>query len=298
MSGPTIRYTDSWEEACALRDQGFEPIECAFGGHGSVLGPLAMDHHGTESHRPGVAIRAFGEAFGARSRDPRFVVTGTPDADALLAIVGLAGLVERDLVPQGFVELVDRQDTAPIGLDLTAVPYGPWLLKYNQTELPRGEAGFRKGLGAMLALLRTGVPEPELRHILGRERSRIERADRALVGVVERDGRTHAPEPVPPASPPARVAVVESTVWGFDRWYLWAQVVVSYSKRLQKVTVGCPDRDTAERLFGPGGLLAVYEELGRGWGGREAVGGSPRGVPLTVADAWEAAAVVAARLPG
>lgn len=296
MGGVQIRYTDSWDEACALRDEGFEPVECAFGGHGSVLGRLAMDHHGTESHRPGVAIRAFGDAFGARERDPRFVVTGTPDADALLAIVGMAGLVERDLVPSGFVELVDRQDTAPIGLDLTAVPYGPWLLKYNQTELPRGVEGFRRGLAAMLALLRSGVAEDELRHILGRERSRIERADRAVVGVVERDGTTGLPEREPPPGPPLRVAVVESTVWGFDRWYLWAPVVVSYSKRLQKVTIGCPDRETAERLLGPGGLLSLYADLGRGWGGREAVGGSPRGVPMTLADAWKTAAVVAGRL--
>lgn len=288
-----LRYTDSYEEACALRDAGWEPVECAFGGHGSVLGALAMDHHGTESHRPGVAIRAFGEAYGARAGDPRFVVTGSPDADATLAIVGMAALVERDAVPPTFVSLVDLQDTAPIGLDLTSVPYGSWLLKFNQADLPRGERGFVGALATMLSILRDGVPDEELRHVLGKERSRLARADKALLGIVERDGQEHAPEPTPPPAGP-RVALVQSTVWGFDRWYLWAPVVVSLSTRLEKVTLGCPDRETAERLFGPGGLLAVYPSLGAGWGGREAVGGSPRGVPMTLDDARHAAKRVAA----
>ena len=68
-----IRYTDSFEEATALCEAGFEPIECAYGAYGSVLGPLAMDHHGTESHRSGVAIRAYHDHFGALADAPRFV---------------------------------------------------------------------------------------------------------------------------------------------------------------------------------------------------------------------------------
>ena len=85
-----IQYTDSFEEALSLRDQGYEPIECAFGSYGSVMGPLNLDHHGEESHREGVAIRSCRDFLGARSHDPRFVVTGTPDADAILSILALA----------------------------------------------------------------------------------------------------------------------------------------------------------------------------------------------------------------
>ena len=47
-------------------------------------------------------------------------------------------------------------------------------------------------------------------------------------------------------------------MWGFDVWYRAAPIVVSYASRLKKVTVGCPDRDTAEALFGPGGLECVW----------------------------------------
>ena len=89
MTAIDIQFTNDFNEACILRDQGFEPIECAFGQFGSVMGPLCMDHHGTESHREGVALRACRDAYGARKNDPRFVVTGAPDADAVLSIIAL-----------------------------------------------------------------------------------------------------------------------------------------------------------------------------------------------------------------
>ena len=65
-----------------------------------------------------MAIRACGEAFGACVDRPGYVVTGTPDADAVLAIVALSGLVSREEIPAGFPELVDRHDRDPIGMDL------------------------------------------------------------------------------------------------------------------------------------------------------------------------------------
>ena len=90
-----LKFSNDYGEVCRLRDVGYEPIECAFGQFGSVMGPLNMDHHGTESHREGVALRACRDLYGARREDPRFAVTGAPDADAVLAIIALAGLVPR-----------------------------------------------------------------------------------------------------------------------------------------------------------------------------------------------------------
>lgn len=74
-----IIHTNDAAEARRLTLDGFEPVECSFGGEGSVLGPLLMDHHGAESHREGVAIRAYRDHYGARRDDPRFVVTGAAD---------------------------------------------------------------------------------------------------------------------------------------------------------------------------------------------------------------------------
>lgn len=295
-----IRYTDSHPEAIALRDAGYEPIECAFGGYGSVLGRFEMDHHGAESWRVGVAIRACAEAYGGRKDDPRFVVTGTPDADAVLAIIALAGLVERAEIPAGFPELVDLHDRSPIGLDLANEEHGTLLLAFDQTHLERGQPGFVAAVTRMIELIRLGVSDEERRKVIGTERSRLQRASKALEALVGPDGAvTQQPnlgQPAGRASRAPRVAVVRSTVWGFDVWYQWAPVVVSYSERLKKVTLGCPDIDTAEACFGPGGLLAIYPALGEGWGGREAVGGSPRGVPMTFEDALATAKTVAPML--
>lgn len=293
-----IVYTDSYIDACRLRDQGYEPIECAFGGYGSVLGPLAMDHHGTESHRPGVAIRACGEFFGQRKEDPRFVVTGTPDADAILAIVALSAMVEQEDISESFCTLVDRYDRDPIGIDLTVEPSGTLLLAFNQTQLPRGREGFERGLTKMVELLTRGLPTDQLRNVLGMEKSRQGQARKALVLLIYPDGTQipgeMADAPVKPGEmPERRVALVKGSVWGFDLWYRWAPVVVSWSSRLRKITVGCPNLSVATECFGPGGLMAIYPKLGIGWGGRETVGGSPRGVAVTLEDARHTAVELA-----
>lgn len=293
MVSPHIVFTNSAEEACALRDQGFEPIECAFGQYGSVLGPLALDHHGTESHREGVALRACRDLYGARQRDPRFVVTGTPDADAVLAIVALAGLVPQGALDPRFYELVNRQDLDPIGLDLLKSPEGVLLVWFNQQEhLTQSEEGFHKAITHMVRLLTEGLPASERQAVETKDRHRREKA---LDGILERLDRNGLALPIPPhperepvlrgeaaLDAAARVLVVRSIVWGFDVWYRLAPVVVSHASRMAKVTVGCPDHTTAEMLFGSGGLQRVWPTLGRGWGGRETIGGSPRGDRLGV----------------
>jgi hypothetical protein len=302
-----IAHTNDYSTACRLRDDGYEPIECAFGQHGSVLGRYALDHHGTESHREGVALRACRDLYGACRRDRRFVVTGTPDADAVLAIVALAGLVSKGALSETFYRLVDRQDVDPIGLDLFEVSGGPELAWFNQRpELHPTEAGFRRALADMVHLLTDGVPNAELDRTLASDRNRRKRAVEGIIALYGWSGVRQTPPGNPELSPvrrgvdvlaaPAAVLVVQSTVWGFDVWYRLAPVVVSYAQRQAKVTVGCPDKETAELLFGPGGLMAVWPLLGVGWGGRESVGGSPRGVRLALTDTEDTARSVLACL--
>ena len=79
----TIEYVDSAHEARRWRDQGYCPIECAFGEE-SVVDALQMDHHGTMGDLEGVAVRACRDHYGSRKADPRFVVAGAADADAHL----------------------------------------------------------------------------------------------------------------------------------------------------------------------------------------------------------------------
>lgn len=306
-SGIEIVHTHDHGEAVRLRDAGYEPVECAFGQYGSVLGPLALDHHGDESHREGVALRACRDLYGARADDPRFVVTGTPDADAVLAIVALAALVPRDRLRPAFYELVDRHDVDPIGLDMLDSPEGEELAWFNQrSELFQNEAGFRKAVRHMVDLLQKGLDEGQRRAVRKMETNRRRKALEGIVALYDAGGR---PLPVPdsPAALPLRrraralageglVLLVQSTVWGFDQWYRLAPVVVSYASRMAKTTVGCPDRETAELLLGPGGLMNVWPRLGRGWGGRATIGGSPRGLRHGVSDAEGTARVLLAIL--
>jgi hypothetical protein len=61
-------------------------------------------------------------------------------------------------------------------------------------------------------------------------------------------------------------------------WKHWC--IVAFIENSKKVTLSCPNKEVAEQIFGPGGLLNVYNKLPaveeKDWGGREAVGGSPR----------------------
>ena len=300
MTDLDIRYTNDYATACRLRDAGYEPVECAFGQHGSVLGRFELDHHGTESHREGVALRACRDHFGALADDPRFVVTGTPDADAVLAIIALAARVERPQIPPVFYELVDAHDTDPIGKDLLGTEAGLRLAWFNQRPgLHQNEAGFRQAVGHMEDLLKGRVSQAKIDKV---HRADLARRNKAVEGIsalydarsIELDIPDDAmARPVlrgeRATAARARVAVVHCAVWGFDVWYRLAPVVVSYASRMAKVTVGCPDKDTAERLFGPGGLANVWPALGKGWGGRETIGGSPRGERLKAGEAGRTA---------
>lgn len=295
-----IVHTHDHAEAVRRRDAGYEPVECAFGQDGSVLGPLALDHHGTESHREGVALRACRDHYGARASDPRFVVTGTPDADATLAIVALAGLAPRERIRREFYEVVDQHDVDPIGLDMLDSPAGEELAWFNQrSELFQNEAGFRKAVKDLVHLLKNGLSESDRRQVHKSELNRRKKALQGVVSLFDVDG-SMVPLPAETAHLPLRrgpsalerpglVLLVKSTVWGFDQWYRLAPVVVSYAERMAKTTVGCPDVATAEALLGPGGLMTVWPRLGRGWGGRSTIGGSPRGARHGVSDSESAA---------
>jgi hypothetical protein len=269
---------------------GYEPVECAFGEE-SVLGPLEMDHHGRESGREGVALRAYRDHFGALEDRPWFVVTGAADADACFAIAALAGLLppprdradpeptgpgRRDLI--GLARLINQIDVAPIGVRLADVEDGTLLLLWNQLSAPAQDAAaFYGGVDRWRTLV-IRAPEHLLEAARGREATRVEQARAATVERIS-----------------DRVALVEGDVWGFDVWYAEvAEVILAFNARSGQATIGCRDAATATRLFGAGGLRIVFPLLApAGWGGRDAIGGSPRGARLTRSDARAAAAAVA-----
>jgi len=291
-----IVWTANVDEVRALAARGYEPVECALGSE-SIVGPLQMDHHGRLSHLEGVALRAYRDHFGSRREAPRFVVTGTADADATFAIASLAGVLPhptqarfvaqatpriqaamtRDL--SQFAVLVNKADVEPLGLALETTSDGRTLLLWNQMASDVQDAtAFHAGVDRWRALLCGAERKSLLAAAAMQEAERIEEARRASV------------ERLTP-----QVALVESGCRGFDVWYTEiAPVIVLYNEAIGNVTVGCPGKEAAERVFGPGGLLQVFPLLlPPGWGGREGIGGSPRGARLTRAQAREAALRIA-----
>ena len=103
------------------------------------------------------------------------------------------------------------------------------------------------------------------------DRERVERADE---GIVRNKGG---------------VLLVNSDIKGcFDLWYKKAPVVVVFNSLLKTISIGATDTKKAEELFGPGGLKNVFPKLDGAWGGRESIGGSPRGKEMAFSDAEKA----------
>ncbi len=314
-----LRLTNDEAEVRALVAQGFCPVECSIGG-ASIVDDLMMDHHGDLSYLEGVAVRAYRDHYGARRDDPRFVVVGTADADATFAIASLAGLLphpDADVagVPKHLVAarqrdlsalawLVNRIDTDPVGYNIAAHPDGATLLAFRALNLDATDDLGLYGAVRLWRTLTTGNPaalKPILQGAHESEAARLETAREDL-----RDSLLIYPVPY---TSMRLAGIIESRVWGFDVWYgrmggendpedvsSWLYpVVMAFANG--EITVGCPNAAVAEKVFGEGGLKRIFPLLSpSGWGGREAVGGSPRGMKMTGKQFDDAMALVASKM--
>jgi len=294
------------EEIKQLVSEGYCPVECSLGGE-SIVDDLVMDHHGEHSNLEAVSLRSYRDHYGARSEDPRFVTTGVADADCCFTVASLAGTIPhpdrevgelpphikasltRDLT--ALAETIARVDVSPIGLNIPELDGGDILLTWNaMTSNARDSLGFAAGVGLWRSLLE-GNPA-QLNHFISAAKKAEEgRVNASNLDLVERGEQRD------------RVLLInKSRVFGFPEWYGrveenpfedatgWKNpVVLAWLENGQNVTIGCPNKEVAEQLFGQGGLKNVFHLLKpEGWGGREAVGGSPRGSKLSIEDVLEA----------
>lgn len=306
-----VRVTNDAQEVRDLIEKGYAAIECSIGGE-SLVCELEMDHHGERSHLESVAVRAYRDHFGARKDDQRFVIVGSPDADATFCIAALAGLLphpsvevpsflpphvkaskQRDLLQ--LAETVAVIDTDPIGRDLSAMPSGAELLLWNSL-MSFSENTDMAGVAGVFLWSQIAANAP----------SRKPLVEAALVTESQRR-EAAAEEAITNLGNGVGYIENSSSAWGFDVWYGrqtnhaantsegWKfGVILARVARTRAITIGCPNQAVAEALFGEGGLKNVFPQMPQeGWGGRESVGGSPRGEQMSVEELKAAADVVA-----
>lgn len=318
MSKIIVTVVNDASSVRALLSQGFCPVECSVGG-ASIMDDLKMDHHGEASGLEAVSIRAYRDHYGARKDDPRFVLVGAPDADACFAIASLAGILphpsvevpahlpppvkaskQRDL--SALAETVATIDEDPIGRDISSMAFGAELLLWNALMAFNDQDSASAEAGVWLwKQLASGAP-PRKSLIEAAKVTEQERRDAAA-------GDEITPVLVEGAKYPIGL-LPQSRTWGFDVWYGrnteapadspegWAYpCVVALAERTKSITLGCPNEAVAEALFGEGGLKNVFPVLEpAGWGGRETVGGSPRGMTMSIELATEAVRVIASKM--
>jgi len=274
-----IEVASSVQQALALRSAGWCPVECAFGTE-SVVDELVLDHHGPFSNLEPVSIRGYRDHQGCRRADPRFVVAGSPDADATFAIASLADVLPADTEcrsadPGRLAQYIAARDLDPLEKHNTGAAETDYVRLFGSLKLPLATAeAWVHGVMLWPWLLRAAAA-PALAAACRSwddERLRLGRA-----------------APVEQFGP--HVALVESSVWAFDVWYdEISPVILHFEPSAGRVTIGCRDAERAAELFGNGGLKRVYPQLRPdGWGGRESVGGSPRHVCMSRQDAVRAA---------
>ena len=311
-----IKLEKNIERVKDLVKNGYCPVECSFGNE-SVVDDLMMDHHGKMSDKESVAVRAYRDLFGIRESDPRFVINHI-DADSIFAVAALTGLLphpesryaaslpafkqeawKKDLLP--LAETIAIIDTDPIGRNLLAMPYGAVLVTWESLF------GFQADdeLAAQTAVqgwrILLTLPSAQT-FVAAAEQSESERRKSAMADLNERGKKIGNV-----------MLLTGSRVFGFAEWYErqpenggayeakgWKNPIVIALSEQETITFGMPNKVVAEEVLGSGGLLRVFDCLnklyglkaGQGFGGREAVGGSPRGQKMTESDLLEICTVV------
>ncbi len=290
---PEIVLTNNEAEVRKLVAEGYCPVECSINGH-SIVDDLVMDHHEDRSHLEPVSLRALRDHAGARAHDPRFVVVGACDADASFAIAALAGQIPVTEATMKLADTIGIMDTTPVGKNILSLPYGEHLAAWTDQNVYTS----RKPDGAYAAVsdwveIASGLEQPD-----ANLQQRIDRS-------VEKESNRHetALRDLERATTVGQVRLINhSDVFGFSEWHGRREtggidrregwdipVVVIYNKTTQTMGISCPNKQVAEEVFGKGGLRNIFDKLegknGMSFGGRESVGGSPRGQVMTFEDA-------------
>jgi gamma-glutamylcyclotransferase (GGCT)/AIG2-like uncharacterized protein YtfP len=261
-----VIFATSIEEAKKAVEQGAIAVEAAFGSESVVNDPSEpFDHHNRFSTLPCATMQAFNS-----SKHAKDVVVNHVDLDCAMASALLLGEVSRSnewikkMIP--LIEITDRQGIQALTAEQKNLPEYQLVLYFFQRNFGASSAAKVNDAIQILKTFEKG-PNNETQKSLQREE---ERKEKAKQGIIKQEGST---------------LLVNSPVWGFDEWYKTAPVVVAFDPNKNSISLSVKDTATAEKFFGKGGLKTIFPQLGADWGGRESVGGSPRGKTMTMDDA-------------
>ena len=277
---PNILFTNNFDEASAAVKEGYEPVEWADGKH-SLVGPLILDHHGKYSKEPPVSIKAARMALQGRRGMEDFVVMGLPDADAVLTIGYLSGLIEPNLA---IAQAVATLDLDPVGVDRCSGEYIREIVFEHLSTFENSLQGYIHGLqAAMFAFEPAALSEEIILIAKELERQRFVRNESEIVEINN-----------------GVVFAVSDTV-GRDVWHTHGDLLVQYKPSMNVLTVsGCSlraaellGRRSVYDILGSQGLGAFYPKIDalmerptqKKAGGREEIGGGPRGYEVSYDEA-------------
>ena len=272
-------------------DEGFVPIEMAEGTH-SFVDFRVLDHHNEYSDLPSACITAlkyYGELAGT---DSAKIMVNHTDSDSVMT-----GLTLLGFLPLNFLEEINPEigilDTEPLIAEPEKMKYFELITLWKAAMGSSKQSAWSWLYGLQLWLdiyfhkdRFSGLLEKLKQY---EEERREIAADEYKSAKISPSGRV--------------VTITNSKVKGYDvqfmrqkefspltleGWRHWC--IVSYVEKSGVIMLSCPCRKVAELAFGNGGLKNILPLLpkidGKEWGGRESIGGSPRGVvaPVEILD--------------
>ena len=283
--GQTIQllWQPETEDVERYMTERFVPIEMAEGTQ-SFVDFRRLDHHNDLSDLPSACVTAlqfYGDLAGQR---PAKIMVNHTDADCVMTGLTLLGLLPRDILERLNPE-IGMLDTEPMLADEDKMAFRDMirLWQENMESVKRSGWSWLYGLQLWLDLYEhPEVFKETLNALDAREEGRKAMAlEDYQAGHVSPSGRVLLIAPSRVKGQDVQFCRQEGeapdTLEGWRHW-----CIISHVQRSGGVMISCPCRRVAELAFGPGGLKNVFPLLpsvdGKEWGGRESVGGSPRGV--------------------
>jgi len=273
-----VVVTSDIAEAYRLVAEGYIPVEASYGSETvhdlSRSDPLlTLDHHGPLSDLECPAIRAQKEMWAKGLENHRAVgcyVLSHIDADSFLTVMGLEGY----RLPMNFIErvaFVDIHGRHKIPEDQQNHPDQIRLSLLNDLLNRRkgfGHDEFRRAIQILL------LPDDSQTIKDKIEKLKVRR-ERILANCFVMD----------------KIAIGISDEYPLDILYELRDFAIAYHYIDRYITIGCRDMETglAYEGFLEDGLKKLWSMLGSGWGGRETIGGSPRGERMDLQQTYDAA---------